>query len=59
MLNRSLSGLDNGRAWTIVNEAINEVDGDYDQLRDSLADTSKALSIVNHALAVFKDEIEA
>ena len=68
MLNSRLSGLVNGRAWKIVNEAINEANGDYDQsttlldydqLRDSLADTSKALSIINHALAVFKDEIEA
>ena len=59
MLNRSVSGWDNGWAWTIVNEAINEANGDYDQLKDSLADTSKTLKLIGHALAVFKDEIEA
>ena len=59
MLNRSVSGWDNGWAWKIVNESINEANGDYDQLKDSLADTSKTLKLIGHALAVFKDEIEA
>ena len=58
MLNRHASGWNDGWAWDIVNTAIIEANGDYEQLQSDLAGTSNILKRVCIAIATRRDEIE-
>ena len=59
ILNRDASRWRDGWTFTIVNEAIKDANGDFDQLKSDLEGTRDDLNKVVSAIVNNRDEIEA